>query len=93
MYILSVFPYESADSGVIRKNFTCNCYPQDFKQGFGPPYMINVYGTNPTSQKNSENRVFAGEPGLVRMTNRVSWVSGYGIGYAEGAGWEGGGVW
>jgi len=55
--------------------------------------MINVYGTNPTSQKNSENRVFAGELGLVRMTNRVSWVSGYGIGYAEGAGWEGGGVW
>jgi len=30
---------------------TCSCYPQAFKLGFGPLYMINVYGTNPTTQK------------------------------------------
>ena len=31
--------------------FTCNCYPQAFILVLGLPYMINVYGTNPTSQK------------------------------------------
>jgi len=30
---------------------TCSCYPQAFKLGFSPLYMINVYGTNPTTQK------------------------------------------
>ena len=30
---------------------TCNCYPQVFILVLGLPYMINVYGTNPTTQK------------------------------------------
>ena len=31
--------------------FTCNCYPQAFKLGLCPTSIINVYGTNPTTQK------------------------------------------
>jgi len=44
------------DTGICSKwngleGSTCNCYPQALKLGFGPLYMINVYGTNPTTQK------------------------------------------
>jgi len=39
--------------------------------GSYPSHFINAYGTNPTTQK---NRVLV--PGLVRISNRVLWVSG-----------------
>jgi hypothetical protein len=35
-----------------------------------------------------KKRTFAVVPGLVRISNRVLWVSGWGYCYAEGAGWE-----
>ena len=42
--------FEGLPPGVIPIT-TCNCYPQVFIIVLGLPYMINVYGTNPTSQK------------------------------------------
>ena len=55
-------------------------------------YFINPQRYLPTTQKKGIKESIAVMPGLVRISNRVFWVSGYGILYAEGARWEGGGV-
>ena len=55
-------------------------------------YFINPQRYLPTTQTKGIKESIAVMPGLVRISNRVFWVSRYGILYAEGAGWEGGGV-
>ena len=55
-------------------------------------YFINPQQYLPTTQKKEIKESITMMLGLVRISNRVFWVSGYGILYAKGAGWEGGGV-
>ena len=55
-------------------------------------YFINPQWYLPTTQKKGIKESIAVMPGLVRISNRVFWVSRYGILYAEGARWEGRGV-
>jgi len=41
-----------------------------------PTYFINAYGQNPTSQKSVTFMGLPWVPELVRISNRVPWVSG-----------------